>query len=81
MNQYLTEHGGHPIGNPGKPLNYLLYQVAASGARPAFHDVTLGGNAVFQSGPGFDLATGLGTPNTENLVNDILDIQKAGGDQ
>jgi kumamolisin len=79
MNQYLTEQGGHQIGNPGKPMNPLLYQVAASGARPAFHDVTLGGNAVYQSGPGFDLATGLGTPDTNNLANDILDIQKAGG--
>jgi kumamolisin len=75
MNQYLTEHGGHPIGY----LNPLLYRAAASGARPAFHDVTLGGNAVFQSGPGFDLATGLGTPDADNLVHDILDIQKAGG--
>jgi kumamolisin len=74
MNQYLTQRGGHPLGNP----NQVLYQVAASGARPAFHDVVLGGNAVYQSGPGFDLATGLGTPNTDNLVNDILDIQKAG---
>jgi kumamolisin len=74
MNQYLTQHGGHPLGN----LNPVLYQVAASGARPAFHDVVLGGNAVYQSAPGFDLATGLGTPDTDNLVNDILDIQKAG---
>ena len=79
MNQYLIEHGGHQIGNPGPPLNPVLYQVAVLGARPAFHDVTLGGNAVYQSGPGFDLATGLGTPDTDNLVNDILDIQKAGG--
>jgi len=79
MNQYLIEHGGHQIGNPGMALNPLLYQVAASGARPAFHDVTLGGNAVYQSGPGFDLATGLGTPDTENLVDDILDVQRAGG--
>jgi kumamolisin len=75
MNQYLTEHGGHPIGH----LNLLLYRIAASSARPAFHDVTLGGNAVYQSGSGFDLATGLGTPDTDNLVRDILDIQRAGG--
>jgi kumamolisin len=74
MNQYLTQRGGHPLGN----LNQVLYQVAANRARPAFHDVVLGGNAVYQSGPGFDLATGLGTPDTDNLVNDILDIQKAG---
>lgn len=74
MNQYLTQRGGHPLGN----LNQVLYQAAANRSRPAFHDVVLGGNAVYQSGPGFDLATGLGTPDTDNLVNDVLDIQKAG---
>jgi kumamolisin len=75
MNQYVGERGGHAVGN----LNPLLYKVAASGTRPAFHDVTFGGNAAYNSGAGFDLATGLGTPDTLNLVNDILDIQKAGG--
>jgi kumamolisin len=75
MDQYLLEHGGHPIG----AMNPVLYPVAASGARPAFHHPTLGGNAVFDCGAGFNLATGLGTPDTANLVNDILDTQKAGG--
>lgn len=75
MNQYLTEHGGAAVGD----LNPLLYQVAAKGTQPSFHDVTIGGNAAFNSGTGFDLATGLGTPDTMNLVNGILGIQKAGG--
>lgn len=74
MNQYLTQRGGHPLGN----VNPVLYQVAASAGQTAFHDVVLGGNAVYQSGPGFDLATGLGTPDTANVVNDILNVQKAG---
>jgi kumamolisin len=75
MNQFLIDHRGHALGN----LNPLLYQVAASGARPAFHDVNFGGNAAYNSGAGFDLAAGLGTPDAFNLVNDILDLQKAGG--
>jgi kumamolisin len=70
MNQYLLEHGGSALGN----LNPLLYRVAGA-ARPAFHDVTLGGNAVDNAGTGFDLVTGLGTPNVDNLVHDLLDIQ------
>jgi kumamolisin len=74
MNQLLIDRGSHAVGD----LNPLLYQVAAKGSRPAFHDVTFGGNAAFNSGAGFDLATGLGTPDTFNLVNNILDIQKAG---
>jgi kumamolisin len=73
MNQYLTENGGHPIGD----MNPLLYQVAAGAARPAFHDVIIGGNAIYEAVPGYDLVTGLGTPHTDNLVHDILDIQKA----
>jgi kumamolisin len=71
MNQYLIEHGGRDLGD----LNPLLYRVAAGAARPAFRDVTLGGNAVYSAGPGYDPVTGLGVPNIENLVANILDIQ------
>jgi kumamolisin len=74
MNEYLTAHGGHAVSD----LNPLLYQVAANGTQRSFHDVSIGGNAAFDSGTGFDLATGLGTPDTMNLVNGILALQKAG---
>lgn len=78
INEYLTTHGKRAVGGD---LNRLLYQAAASGTRPAFHDVITGGNAVYDCAPGFDLATGLGTPDTNNLALDILDIQKPGGPQ
>lgn len=71
MDQYLVAHGGHSLGD----LNPLLYRVAAGAALPAFHDVTVGGNAVYNAGPGFDLTTGLGTPDVDNLVHDLLDMQ------
>ncbi len=75
MNEYLLANGGHALGD----VNPLLYQAASTGARqPAFHDVTLGGNDVYAATPGYDLVTGLGTPNVDNLVHDILDIQRAG---
>jgi kumamolisin len=74
MNQFLLQNGGHPIGN----MNPLLYRVAARAARPGFHDVIVGGNAIYDAVPGYDLVTGLGTPNTDNLVRDILDIQNGG---
>jgi kumamolisin len=74
MNQFLVQNGGPPIGN----MNPLLYRVAANAARPGFHDVIVGGNAIYEAVPGYDLVTGLGTPNTDNLVSDILDIQKGG---
>jgi subtilase family serine protease len=43
-----------------------------------FHDITVGSNTLagspvagFNAGPGYDLATGLGTPNVANLINDL----------
>jgi kumamolisin len=71
MNQYLLAHGGQPLGN----LNPLLYRVAASANLPGFRDVGLGGNAVDIAQPGYDLVTGLGSPNVDYLVRDLLDIQ------
>jgi kumamolisin len=74
MNQYLVAHGGKPLGN----INPLLYRVAAGANRPAFRDVSFGGNAVDSSQPGYDVVTGLGSPNVDFLVRDLLDIQKGG---
>ena len=73
MNQYLIANGGHAIGD----LNPLLYRIAAGAMLPAFRDVTLGGNAVDDAGPGYDLVTGLGTPDVDNLVRNILVLQDA----
>lgn len=75
MNQYLLAHGGKALGD----VNPLLYQVAAGAARPAFHDVTAGGNAVDNAVPGYDLVSGVGTPDADGLVHDLLDIQKGAG--
>ena len=58
-------------------LNPLLYRIAAGARLPGFRDVTLGGNAVASAGPGYDLVTGLGTPDIDNLVQNILILQKA----
>ncbi len=72
MNEYLISHGGQAI----RDINPLLYRAAESGARPAFHDVTVGGNSVYNATVGYDVVTGLGTPDTDALVHDILDIQR-----
>lgn len=72
INQYLEENGGSKIGD----LNPVLYEIAQGARLPAFRDVTLGGNAVDLAGPGYDLVTGLGTPNAENLAKDILAVQR-----
>lgn len=72
MNQYLLSNGGDLIGD----INPLLYRIAEGAPLPAFRDVTLGGNAVDTAGPGYDLVSGLGTPDVDNLVRNILVLQK-----
>ena len=72
MNQYLIANGGRALGD----LNPVLYRVAQGARLPGFRDVTLGGNAVASAGPGYDLVTGLGTPDIDNLVRNILILQK-----
>jgi subtilase family serine protease len=65
------------------PLLYELAKDRRAYARD-FHDVTVGSNALdftaiggpvsdfgFSAGPGYDLPTGLGTPNVSNLLADL----------
>ncbi|MCV7225411.1 peptidase S53 [Mycolicibacterium komossense] len=73
MNQFLKDNGGRALGD----LNPTLYRLAASAPRPGFHDITLGANAVAVAGPGYDMVTGLGSPDVDNLVRNILDLQQA----
>ncbi|KUI35798.1 peptidase S53 [Mycobacterium sp. IS-1590] len=73
MNQYLLANGGHLLGD----LNPLLYRISSGAPLPAFRDVTLGGNAVADALPGYDLVTGLGTPDVDNLVRNVLILQRA----
>ena len=71
MNQYLLANRGRLLGD----LNPLLYRVAALADLQSFRDVTLGGNAVASAQPGYDLVTGLGTPDADNLVRNLLIAQ------
>jgi len=68
INQLLDAGGLVPLGD----LNPLLYQVAKGSAVPGFRDVELGGNAISPGSSGYDMVTGLGSPNVENLVKNIL---------
>ncbi len=72
MNQYLIANGGRAVG----AINPMLYRVASGANAPGFRDVDLGANAVDLTGPGYDLVTGLGSPNVEALVDDFLDVQR-----
>lgn len=74
MNEFLIRSGGRPLGD----LNPALYRLAVRATRPGFHDIVLGTNAVAVAGPGYDMVTGLGSPNVDNLARNILDLQRAG---
>jgi subtilase family serine protease len=70
-------------GRQGKPpvgqVAPLLYALASNTPTydQDFHDITVGNNALagsslgFTARPGYDLATGLGTPNVKHLVDDL----------
>lgn len=70
INSYLAARGAPPVGD----LNQRLYRAPAG----VFHDVTLGGNAVENAGPGYDLVTGLGTPDAAGLAAAFLSQPRAG---
>ncbi|HLI60284.1 MAG TPA: S53 family peptidase [Solirubrobacteraceae bacterium] len=66
-----------------RPLGFAgpaLYRAAAGDYRGDFHDVTSGGNDLtggnggrWPAGPGYDLASGLGTPDAAPLARDLCD--------
>ncbi len=53
----------------GRPVGFLqpaLYALPTSAG--AFHDIVSGSNGSFAAGPGWDAATGLGSPSGQNLL-------------
>lgn len=69
LNAVFAAGGAAPLGD----LNPLLYAVARGATAPSFRDVRVGGNAISPGGrPGYDMVTGLGSPNIENLAKNIL---------
>jgi len=76
VRQYVEKESGR------KGLGYtnpLFYQLAeGEDGDVIFHDITKGGDLLHNAGPGWDYATGLGTPDVFNLakgINGLLDQQ------
>ena len=74
-NQYSTATTGTNLGF----LNPTLYTIASSSVySSSFHDITTGNNTgtqtpgLYNAVPGYDLATGLGTPSGTNLINALV---------
>lgn len=72
VNQGLGQYS--PIGF----VNPALYEIAHSGSYAYdFHDITVGNNGYYPAEPGFDDATGLGSPEGLNLYNDLVGVSLA----
>lgn len=66
-------------GNLGQ-ANPTLYNVFNSTQTyPAFHDVTSGSNLYYPATTGYDMASGIGTPDAYNLIRDINGASSGGG--
>jgi subtilase family serine protease len=67
INQQTAANGGKPLGF----INPLLYSLASSSSYTTdFHDITSGSNG-YSATTGYDLASGLGSPNGANLANTL----------
>ncbi|HVA88072.1 MAG TPA: S53 family peptidase [Candidatus Saccharimonadales bacterium] len=67
--QLAQEEGVGPLGF----VDPMLYDIASNNPpNTIFHDVTRGGNLAQQATPGWDYATGLGTPDVTALADAIV---------
>jgi kumamolisin len=68
MDQYLKAHHDRQVGF----FNPILFHLANSPEPyPPFHDITIGGNDFYLATPGYDMTTGLGSPDVFNLARDL----------
>jgi subtilase family serine protease len=69
---YLALVNQQQVANGGKPLGFInpsLYNIGlGSSYTTDFHDITSGSNG-YSATPGYDLATGWGSPNGSGLLN------------
>jgi subtilase family serine protease len=67
-NQYAEAHGRSSVGS----ASTLLYQLFnTTQQHTAYHDVSAGNNLYYAAGSGYDLATGIGTPDAWNIAQDL----------
>ena len=69
IGQYLKANG---VSTPGF-ANPTLYELASTPQPfPPYHDVVRGGNRLHNCTPGWDYATGLGSPDVWNIARDLV---------
>lgn len=70
IDQDLSNKSLAPVGF-ANPALYAFAQMPTGLPAPAFHDVTLGSNLHYPATPGWDAATGLGSPDVAALTEDF----------
>jgi kumamolisin len=74
IEQYAQRRGVNHLGF----VDPMLYRIASTPQpAPPFHDVTVGTNRYYPATPGWDFATGLGSPDVYNLAQDIVRYLKS----
>ncbi len=76
INQYLQSQGKSVIGN-ANPALYGLFN--AQQQSPAFHDVSSGNNLYYAATNGYDMGSGIGTPDITNIAHGLAMISGGGG--
>ena len=71
INQYLLSKGKTVIGY-ANPALYSVFN--AQQPLSPFHDVTSGTNLYYPAGSGYDMASGLGSPDINNIAQDLASI-------
>lgn len=67
-NQYAQAFGKGVLGQ-ANPTLYKAFNT--SQVYPAYHDITSGSNLYYPAASGYDMASGIGTPDAYNLIRDI----------
>lgn len=75
-NQYLAAQGKATFGSASAEL-YKLFNTAQTYG--AYHDVTSGNNLYYPATGGYDLASGVGSPDAWNLARDAAGATSTGG--
>jgi subtilase family serine protease len=76
VNQYLTSQGKATLGSASATI-YRLYNTAQTYS--AYHDITSGNNLYYSATTGYDLATGIGSPDVWNFARDVAGTSGGGG--
>jgi len=76
INQYLASQGKPGVGDPHATL-YRLFNTQQSFL--GYHDITQGDNLNYPATAGYDMASGIGTPDAWNLARDIAAGGGGGG--